>query len=103
MDAAGPENPNPNPIPLKCCLCPKKPNFSDVSHLLTHISSKSHLAARFKLEISDKTEDKHTVQLFKEWADQYGITQLLKNRQDAKEKKRQAQIKRQRASGNEAS
>ncbi|KAF3762548.1 hypothetical protein M406DRAFT_332928 [Cryphonectria parasitica EP155] len=94
---------NANTIPLKCCLCPRKPTFSDVSHLLTHISSKSHLAARFKLEISDKEDDKRTIRLFQEWADQYGITQLLKNRQDAKEQKKQAQLKRQRANGTEAS
>lgn len=88
---------------MKCCLCPKKPNFSDVSHLLTHISSKSHLAARFRLEISDKDEDKYIIQLFQEWADRYGITQLLKNRQDAKEQKKQTQQKRQRPTGTEES
>lgn len=30
-------------IPLLCTVCPDVPRFSDVSHLLTHISSKGHL------------------------------------------------------------
>lgn len=87
-------------IPLLCHICPKSPKFSDVSHLLTHISSKSHLAARFKLQLSDKDEHKHAIQQFDQWAEQYGINQLLKNRQDAKEQKKQNQLKRQRG-GNE--
>lgn len=100
--APGNGNVNANAIPLLCLLCPKKPNFSDVSHLLTHISSKSHLAARFKLGLSDQDEDKQTIQQFDNWAEQYGINQLLKNRQEVKEQKKQAQ-KRQRGSGTEAS
>lgn len=95
-------NANPNNIPLLCHLCPRKPKFSDVSHLLTHISSKSHLATLFQLGLSDDSEDKHTIRRFNEWAEQYGINQLLKNRQDAKEQKKQGQHKRQRATGNEA-
>lgn len=93
---------NPNLIPLLCHICPKKPAFSDVSHLLTHISSKSHLAARFKLQLSDVAVDKQALHRFDEWAEQYGINKLLKNRQDAKELKKQNHLKRQRG-GNEVS
>lgn len=96
-------NANPNNVPLLCHLCSRRPKFSDVSHLLTHISSKSHLATLFQLGLSDDYEDKQTIRRFNEWADQYGINQLLKNRQDAKEQKKQGQHKRQRATGNEAS
>lgn len=87
---------DPNAIPLLCHICPKKPTFSDVSHLLTHISSKSHLAARFKLQLSDSALDKQALHQFDEWAEHYGINKLLKNRQDAKEQKRQNHLKRQR-------
>lgn len=96
-------NANVNNIPLLCHLCPSRPKFSDVSHLLTHISSKSHLAALFKLGLSDQDVDKQTISRFNDWAEQYGINQLLKNRQDAKEQRKQGQKKRQRALGNEAS
>lgn len=96
-------NANPNNVPLLCHLCPRRPKFSDVSHLLTHISSKSHLANLFQLGLSDDDEDKQTIRRFNEWAEQYGINQLLKNRQDAKEQKKQGQHKRQRATGNEVS
>lgn len=91
-----------SPIPLLCHICPKKPNFSDVSHLLTHISSKSHLAARFKLQLSDDASDKQALHHFDQWAGHYGINKLLKNRQDAKELKKQNNLKRQRG-GNEVS
>lgn len=93
----GPDH-DPESIPLLCYICPKKPNFSDTSHLLTHISSKSHLAARFKLQLSDVASHQQALQHFDEWAEHYGINQLLKNRQDAKEQKI---LKRQR--GNEVS
>lgn len=93
---------DPNSIPLLCHICPKKPTFSDVSHLLTHISSKSHLAARFKLQLSDVASHKQALHRFDEWAENYGINRLLKNRQDAKEQKKQSHLKRQRG-GNEVS
>lgn len=89
-------------IPLLCHICPKKPTFSDVSHLLTHISSKSHLAARFKLQLSDDASHQQALLHFDEWAEHYGINKLLKNRQDAKELKKQNNLKRQRR-GNEVS
>ena len=38
-------------IPLHCNVCPRKPDFSDVSHLLTHIASKGHLSNYYKLKI----------------------------------------------------
>lgn len=89
-------------IPLKCYLCPGTPIFSDISHLLTHISSKSHLAVRFRIGLSDSEQDKQRIVQFDNWAAQYGINQLLKNRQDAKDQKKQGQQqKKQRATGNQ--
>ncbi|POS81058.1 hypothetical protein DHEL01_v200525 [Diaporthe helianthi] len=84
-------------IPLICLLCPKHPKFSDVSHLLTHISSKSHLAAQFRLQHSGKAEDKHALDQYKLWSDNNGVDKLVANRIAAKELKKPA--KRQRFAG----
>ncbi|KAK3394209.1 hypothetical protein B0H63DRAFT_39748 [Podospora didyma] len=76
-------------IPLRCTLCPKKPSFSDVSHLLTHISSKSHLSHRFKTELRSHTEDEagEEIRLFDDWYNRHGIRNLLAGRMAAKEQK----------------
>lgn len=81
------ENPN---IPLHCLLCPKKPTFSDVSHLLTHVSSKSHLSNRFKAEIrAHKDRDaRESLRQFEGWWERYNIRDLLSDRMDAKDKKK---------------
>jgi hypothetical protein len=81
---------NPASIPLQCTLCPKKPKFSDLSHLLTHISSKSHLAHRFKAELRarDDTTALEDVRQYDTWCEQYGINALLAERMAAKEQKR---------------
>ncbi|KAJ9142110.1 hypothetical protein NKR23_g7361 [Pleurostoma richardsiae] len=77
-------------IPLHCILCPKQPTFSDVSHLLTHISSKSHLANRFRLELRAKTENDARAQLnrFEHWYTENSIERLLSERLAAKEAKK---------------
>jgi hypothetical protein len=77
-------------IPLRCTLCPKKPNFSDLSHLLTHISSKSHLAHRFKAELKarDNEEAQDEVRQYDAWCERYGINGLLAERMAAKEQKK---------------
>ena len=78
------------PIPLRCVLCPKQPSFSDVSHLLTHISSKSHLAHRFKVEIRSQKDEDARERLFSydTWYYKYGIQGLLADRMVAKDKKK---------------
>jgi hypothetical protein len=81
---------DPATIPLRCTICPKKPNFSDLSHLLTHISSKSHLAHRFKAEL--RARDDRTaleeVRQYDTWCERYGINALLAERMAAKEQKK---------------
>ncbi|KAI9827590.1 MAG: hypothetical protein M1826_006252 [Phylliscum demangeonii] len=69
-------------IPLRCSLCPKKPRFSDVSHLLTHVSSKGHLAQQFKTTVraSTDTAARDTLQTFNAWYDEHGIAELCANR-----------------------
>ncbi|KAK4105883.1 hypothetical protein N658DRAFT_416174 [Parathielavia hyrcaniae] len=77
-------------IPLRCIICPKKPNFSDLSHLLTHISSKSHLAYRFKVELKarDDRDALEQVRHYDTWCERYGINALLAERMAAKEQKK---------------
>jgi hypothetical protein len=79
-------------IPLICTLCPKNPNFSDTSHLLTHISSKSHLAARFKLQIRCQTEKEARDRLddFDIWYQSNNLDSLLSDRLAIKEEKKAA-------------
>lgn len=77
-------------IDLQCNLCPKQPVFSDVSHLLTHISSKSHLAHQFKLQIRAHSEPdcKETLEAFHFWYRQNGLDALLSERLAAKDGKK---------------
>ncbi|KAI9843185.1 MAG: hypothetical protein M1837_006547 [Sclerophora amabilis] len=75
------------PIPLHCTLCPKKPSFSDISHLLTHIASKGHLAHEFKLSIRTSTDHaaKQQLDAYQQWYDRHGLERLLTNRMVIKE------------------
>ena len=98
MDLVANQTPSPPAsIPLKCILCPRKPNFSDVSHLLTHISSKSHLAHRFKLELRAHSErDAQSIlDQFEDWYQRYGIRALLAERMLSKEQKKSKKAKPQ--------
>ncbi|KAK3500567.1 hypothetical protein B0T13DRAFT_502056 [Neurospora crassa] len=83
---------DPTSISLKCTLCPKQPLFSDVSHLLTHCSSKSHLSHRFKTEIRARHNDaaRETIQQYLKWEETSGIHALLEDRLEAKENKKPA-------------
>jgi hypothetical protein len=77
-------------VPLLCNLCPKTPQFSDVSHLLTHISSKTHLSNRFKMQIRSQGEPEARIQLetFDNWYAENGIEDLLSDRLAMKEEKK---------------
>ena len=76
-------------IPLRCTLCPKTPQFSDTSHLLTHISSKGHLSHKFKLSIRASSEEQARAQLeeFEIWYADNGLDELLAERLASKEQK----------------
>lgn len=71
-------------IPLICSICPKNTRFSDVSHLLTHIASKGHLANMFKLDIAKYTDDEARERLeeYQTWFDHHNIRELLRNRSE---------------------
>ncbi|KAK4172209.1 hypothetical protein QBC36DRAFT_197522 [Triangularia setosa] len=83
------EMPGPvaNPIPLQCLICPRKPNFSDLSHLLTHIASKSHLAQKFRVGLRPDPDSKADTAAYLEWEARYGINELMAERLASKEKK----------------
>ncbi|KAK0119296.1 hypothetical protein ONS95_008143 [Cadophora gregata] len=82
-------------IDLQCILCPKDPKFSDVSHLLTHISSKAHLSHRFKLEIRAQTEPESRDKLndFAFWYNQNNLDALLAERLALKDNKKMKKVR----------
>ena len=77
-------------MPFLCCtLCPKQPQFSDISHLLTHISSKGHLSHKFKLSIRASSEPQARADLatFDIWYAENGLDEKLAERLASKEQK----------------
>jgi hypothetical protein len=75
---------------LNCSICPKRPKFTDISHLLTHIGSKAHLAILHKLHIKSHDDNSAAIQYdaYNQWFDQHGLAQLLSERMAHKEKKK---------------
>lgn len=75
---------------LRCIICTKSSKFSDISHLLTHISSKQHLANNFKVRIAAAQDENAQAQLdqFKTWFDRWDLAALLRERQQQKENKK---------------
>lgn len=91
-------------IPLVCFVCPKNSHFSDLSHLLTHISSKGHLHNMFQLNLSrDVDEDaESTLAKFEDWYTENGISALLRARKSAREQRDNHQRRTQTPSGLDA-
>ena len=77
-------------IPLHCNICPKKPDFSDVSHLLTHIASKGHLSHYYKMKVQASTDPgaKQVVDEYDEWYDEWNVQDLMRERMSQKERKK---------------
>ena len=75
---------------LHCTLCPKKPNYSDVSHLLTHVGSKGHLANLHSTQVRSHQEldAAHQLAIYNQWFQEHGIAGLLSERMQQKEQKR---------------
>ena len=82
-------------IPLHCNICPKEPDFSDVSHLLTHISSKGHLAHYFRAQVRARSDEnvRYKVDIFEQWYNKYQIEKLLSQRMSAKQAKSETDVK----------
>ena len=74
-------------IPLHCSICPKEPGFSDVSHLLTHVSSKGHLSHQFKAQVNARqsADVRQKLALYDQWYAKYQIEKLLSQRMNAKQ------------------
>lgn len=79
-----------NGIPLHCNICPKKPNFSDVSHLLTHIASKGHLSNYYKVKVRSGTEDasRKLIDTYDRWYADWNVEELMSDRMSQKDKRR---------------
>lgn len=77
-------------IPLHCSICPKRPNFSDVSHLLTHIASKGHLSNYYKLKVRSGNDDaaRRSVESYDRWYAEWGVEDLMSERMTQKDKRR---------------
>ncbi|OJD31086.1 type-2 protein geranylgeranyltransferase subunit beta protein [Diplodia corticola] len=77
-------------IPLLCSICPRQPKFSDVSHLLTHIASKGHLAHYYKLQIraASEADAREEIDSYNTWYTEWGIEHLMSDRMNLKDKRR---------------
>jgi hypothetical protein len=75
---------------LQCIICTKRPQFCDLSHLLTHVASKAHLANQFSLKVRSGTNP-HAAELLKQyddWYEAHGLGSLLSARLDSKEQRK---------------
>ena len=77
-------------LPLKCSVCPKRPNFSDVSHLLTHVASKGHLSHYYKIKVraSHDLAARSVIDGYDAWYDEWNVEELMSQRMHQKEQKR---------------
>ncbi|OTB03800.1 hypothetical protein M426DRAFT_173294 [Hypoxylon sp. CI-4A] len=76
-------------IPLVCYACEKHQTFSDLSHLLTHVSSKAHLLELFNLQILSQRNEASAIKLrnFDAWYQKYKISQLVLQRYEARDER----------------
>ena len=76
-------------FPLVCKICPKHPNFSDISHLLTHVGSKGHLSHHHKAQVRSSHDNSALRQLqdYDAWYENNKIEKLLAQRLASKDAK----------------
>jgi len=79
-----------NDIPLHCSICPRRPNFSDVSHLLTHIASKGHLSNYYKVKVRSTSEEasRRLIESYDRWYAEWNVEELMSERMAQKDKRR---------------
>lgn len=89
------------PSTLACNICPKQPTFSDVSHLLTHVSSKGHLSHYFKLQVRSHQEPGagELLSQYDRWYKANNLAKLLSDRLSSKEIRKQKTHDRVKAQG----
>ena len=76
-------------IPLLCNICPREPDFSDISHLLTHVASKGHLAQELKAKVRARQDAsiREKLDAYDRWYEKHQIERLLSQRLILKESK----------------
>ncbi|KAI1143243.1 hypothetical protein F5Y05DRAFT_420956 [Hypoxylon sp. FL0543] len=101
---------DPARIPLVCYSCEKQQSFSDLSHLLTHVSSKAHLLELYNLQVMSQVNRAAAIrcQRFDTWYKTYKISQLVLQRMEARGEKgaqqqRRSQTPKATATGRSAS
>lgn len=74
-------------IPLLCNICPKEPEFSDISHLLTHVASKGHLAQELRAKVRSRQDAliREKLDTYDRWYQKHQIERLLSQRLILKE------------------
>lgn len=74
---------------LHCSICPKAPDFSDLSHLLTHVGSKGHLSHYFKAQVRSRQDSsiREQLQAYDQWYRSNQVEKLLSQRMVLKENK----------------
>ncbi|KAL8767273.1 MAG: hypothetical protein Q9209_006199 [Squamulea sp. 1 TL-2023] len=79
-----------NSVPLHCHICPKRPDFSDISHLLTHIGSKGHLAHIHKAQVRSNQDAsiRQQLEIYERWYTEHQIEKLLSQRMVLKDSKK---------------
>ncbi|OHE98975.1 hypothetical protein CORC01_05665 [Colletotrichum orchidophilum] len=92
--ASGSKSSDPKPsasprIPLVCIVCPNTPRFSDLSHLLTHLSSKGHLQTQndVRIRANDDLAASEAITTYDKWYKDNGIERMLAERLRAKDEK----------------
>ncbi|OLN88204.1 hypothetical protein CCHL11_00287 [Colletotrichum chlorophyti] len=75
-------------IPLVCVVCPNEPRFSDISHLLTHLSSKGHLHLVNDTRIRSHADPSAhgTISNYDGWYKKHNLESMLAERLLAKDK-----------------
>lgn len=69
-------------IPLRCDLCPNSLTFSDTSHLLTHMNSKSHIFHHWNLELFKEVNPRirTALQNFQEFWEEHDLAGRIRAR-----------------------
>ncbi|KAL8699846.1 MAG: hypothetical protein Q9224_001235 [Gallowayella concinna] len=77
-------------VPLHCHICPKRPDFSDISHLLTHVGSKGHLSHYFKAQVRARQDSsiRQQIEIYDRWYEENQIEKLLSQRMVLKDSKK---------------
>lgn len=84
-------------LPLHCSICPKKPDFSDVSHLLTHIASKGHLSHYYRIKVRSSHDQaaRDSIETYDNWYVEWNVEKLMSERMHQKDRKKRSKARDQ--------